>query len=210
MEPFTRLTAIAAPMVRANIDTDALYPLRIPRKVDPDHSNYGARLFGFMRYDPEGNPIDDFILNRPDYADARILVAGQNFGCGSSREQAVWALAQFGFRCVLAPSFSDIFAENAAQSGLLAAALPASAVEDIARQLESIPRAELTVDLEAMRVDARDGSSYAFELSEARRRVLLSGVSKIEQLRRAIPDIQAFQRALADEMPWIFHRSGGG
>lgn len=205
MDPFTTLTAVAAPMVRTNIDTDAIYPINVPDGIDPAYTRFGERMFGLFRYLPDGSLDPDFVLNEPKYRGAKILVGGVNFGCGSSRETAVWALYEYGFRAVLAPSFGDIFAQNAVQNGLLTAWLPEDVIVKLGQQLEASNSAELSVDLVEKVVIGPDGTRYPFEIPEARRQTLLAGLSQLDILKQATPEIEAYEAAMAETTPWVYH-----
>ena len=178
MEKFTRLTAIAAPLPEPNIDTDQLIPARFLGK--PRRAGFARFLLHDRRFAEDGSEIADFVLNRPAWRAARILLAGDNFGCGSSRESAVYALADFGIRAVIAPGFGDIFAGNCVKNGLLPLALPAAVVEALTRQVTAAPGASLTIDLAAETVTAPDGGVTRFAIDPARRRVLLEGLDEID------------------------------
>jgi 3-isopropylmalate/(R)-2-methylmalate dehydratase small subunit len=152
----------------------------------------------------------DFVLNDPRYAACSIMIAGPNFGCGSSRETAVWALMNYGIRCVIASSFGEIFYENCFQNGLLPVALTRAEVEAIARRVQAAPKPEVTVDLVACRIDLPDGSQYSFSLASDRREALLEGLDEFDILLRKLPDIEAFQARDAEQRPWIFARHVDG
>jgi len=204
MEKFTVLRAIAAPLLRENIDTDII--IRIERLVGTSRrSELGRHAFESWRYRPDGSENPDFILNRQLYRRARILIAGRNFGCGSSREGAVWALAQMGFRAVLAPSFGDIFFNNCFQNGVLPAILAQPAVEAIARQVEADPeRNEVTVDLQRCVVAAPDGSETSFAIDNLRRQGLLEGLDEIALTMKREAEIARFQADDRARRPWIY------
>src|SRR3712207_22866 len=157
MEPFRRLDAVAVPIARPNVDTDQITPARFLHK--PRSDNHGAYLFHDLRRRPDGTEDPDFVLNRPAYREARILVAERNFGCGSSRENAVWALHDHGFRAAIAPSFGDIFFNNGLKNGLLPVVLPADVVNDLVAQLEARPGATVAIDLPAQTVTAPTAAS---------------------------------------------------
>lgn len=204
MEKVTRVAGVAAPMMVDNIDTDAIIPVPWMTKADVD---FGQALFANWRYEDEAGAVDrpDFILNREPFRGARILVAGTNFGCGSSREHAVWALLGFGIRSVIAPSFSDIFYENSCKNGLLAVSLRADAVAEIGSMLERGDAGlEMTVDLEACTVNGPDAQTRPFEIDPARRAALLEGLDEIGMTLKDADAIAAFQARDRDSRPWIY------
>jgi 3-isopropylmalate/(R)-2-methylmalate dehydratase small subunit len=206
MEKFTRVAGVAAPFPTANIDTDAIIPAQWLRSLSAD---LGKGLSGGSRYDQEGNEKPDFILNRAPYRDAKIIVAGPNFGCGSSREGAVWALQRFGIRCVVAPGFSDIFFENAFKNGLLPLILPEREVQELLGFLETTNDPALTVDLERCVIETPQGRSISFTIPKARRAALLEGLDEIGQTLRHEGEIAAFQARDRDARPWIHRRERG-
>ena len=201
MEPFTRLTGIAAPLMRPNIDTDAIIPKAWCKRVTK--TGFGPHLFHDWRYLPDGAENPDFVLNRPPWRAARILVAGANFGCGSSREAAVWALAEFGIRCVIAPSFADIFAANCCQNGVLPVALGAAAVTELAALAAEPETATMTVDLVEQRVGTSDGRDISFDIDPYRRRQLLEGLDEIALTLAYDADIAAFEERRAAGCGWL-------
>lgn len=203
MEKFTRLTGIAASLLQANIDTDAIIPSAALRSIGSD---WGKSLFGGWRYDAAGGEVADFVLNRAPFRQSRILVAGANFGCGSSREAAVWALQGFGIGCVIAPSFSDIFFENAFKNGLLAVVLPEAELRRLSTLLAAANDPTLTVDLETCRIVTPQGQAIPFAISPARRAALLEGLDEIGQTLRHEAEIAAFQAEDAAARPWIHSR----
>ena len=206
MEKFKRVTGIAAPFPKANIDTDAIIPAQWLRSLSID---LGKGLFGGSRYDEVGNEKPDFILNRPPYRDAKIIVAGPNFACGSSREGAVWALQRFGIRCVIAPGFSDIFYENSFKNGLLPLILPEPDVLELLNFLETTNDPSLTVDLERCVIETPQGRAIAFTIPPARRTALLEGLDEIGQTLHHENDIAAFQVRDREARPWIHRREPG-
>jgi 3-isopropylmalate/(R)-2-methylmalate dehydratase small subunit len=199
VRPFTRLTAVAAPMDLPNVDTDRIIPARFLRK--PRSAGYGRFLFHDVRFDAEGREQPEFVLNRPAYRRAQILVAAENFGCGSSREMAVWALAGWGFRCVIAPSFGDIFFENCAKNGMLAVVLPAQTCEALRRQLHEGPGGTMTVDLEEQSVAAANGTLHRFTIDAFRKQALLTGQDEIALTLTYEKEIAAFEARRADQAP---------
>jgi len=201
MEPFRKLTAVAAPLDMANVNTDQIIPARFLRK--PRSAGYGNFLFNDIRQGADGAPNPDFVLNRAPYTAARILVAGPNFGCGSSREGAVYALHDRGFRAVIAPGFGDIFFNNCAKNGVVAALLPEAAVADLLRQLRATPGAEMTVDLEQDVVIAPDGTRHGFSLDAGRKTCLLEGLDDIRLTLRHDTEIAAFEQRRYSALPWL-------
>jgi 3-isopropylmalate/(R)-2-methylmalate dehydratase small subunit len=204
MEKFTVLRAIAAPLLSENIDTDII--IRIERLVGGSRrSDLGRYAFESWRYRPDGGENPDFILNREPYRRARILLAGRNFGCGSSREGAVWALAQLGFRAVLAPSFGDIFRNNCFQNGVLPLALPQPVIEAIADQVKAAPEQnQVTVDLTRSVVVAPDGGETAFSIDALRREALIDGLDDLALTMKREDEIARFQAADRARRPWIY------
>ncbi len=202
MEPFTLHLGVAAPLLRTNIDTDAIIPSREMRRVSKN--GLGAGLFADWRYldVPSRIPDPGFVLNQPAYSGASILLAGANFGCGSSREHAVWALSEFGIRAIVAPSFSPIFHKNCIANGLLPAALDARAVRSLAGSTTPDPQANrLTVDLAMMTIASHEGS-YRFDIGVADRRRLLEGLDPIAFTETQASDIDAFEAARYGTHPW--------
>ena len=201
MEPFVRLTAVAAPMDLPNVDTDRVIPARFLRR--PREAGLGPFLFHDVRFGPDGAPRADFVLNEAGYRDARILVTAENFGCGSSREMAVWALMDFGIRVVIGPSFGDIFFENCFKNGALAVVLPPEVAAELRAVLRARPGASVTVDLEAQTVTGPDGRVIGFEIDAFRKHGLLSGQDEVEMTLARLPAIETFEARRRDEMPWL-------
>lgn len=201
MQKFEEVAGIALPLDRANIDTDAIVPQRW--LVTVSRSGLGAGLFGSLRYDAQGNDRPDFILNQPAYRGACIIVAGANYGCGSSREHAVWAHLDYGVRAVIAPSFGPIFQGNSLNNGLLPVELPAEQVATLLRQLQERPGATCRVDLRSCEVTGPDGAVYPFTMDAGRRQALLQGLDDIAITEREIERIAAFQQRQLREMPWL-------
>ncbi|MDX1664005.1 MAG: 3-isopropylmalate dehydratase small subunit [Candidatus Promineifilaceae bacterium] len=191
MKRFTTLHATMAPLPRHDVDTDQIIPARYLRGTTRD--GVGQGLFASWRYDEGGAPDPTFVLNRPPYQEARILVVGRNFGCGSSREHAAWALKEYGFRAVIGASFADIFRNNALKNGLLPVALPEAVVERLARLAEGAPEAALTVDLAAQRVTLPDGSAFRFDIDPFNKRCLLEGMDQLGYLLWHEPAIAAYE-----------------
>jgi 3-isopropylmalate/(R)-2-methylmalate dehydratase small subunit len=201
METFTTVTGIAAPLLLPNINTDAITPMIAGRSLAAD---IGKLLFANWRYHPDGSEIADFVLNQPPYREAKVLVAGANFGCGSSRERAVWALMRFGIRCVIAPSFADIFYDNAFQNGLLPLALPAAGHAALADAVMQSKEPVVTVDLEHCVLTDPDGRTIAFTVPAERRVALREGLEEIQVILRMEGDIDAFQGRDRVARPWIY------
>jgi 3-isopropylmalate/(R)-2-methylmalate dehydratase small subunit len=178
MEPLVKLTGVVAPLDRANVDTDQIIPAVFLKSIE--RTGFQDALFFSWRYNEDGSPKEDFVLNQPSYRNAAILVAGRNFGCGSSREHAPWALHDYGIRCVIAPSFADIFYNNCFQNGLLPLALPEEQVRQIMDRAKAEPGFRLNVDLEAQRVwDDSEEISLTFNIDSFRRHCLLNGLDDI-------------------------------
>ena len=203
MEEFTVLTGIAAPLMVPNLDTDRI--IRIERCAGVPRERQGEYLLESMRLRPDGSENPDFVLNRAPFREAKILLAAENFGCGSSRENAVWALMGWGLRCVIAPSFGDIFTGNCFQNGLLPVGLPAATVERLAADIQADPRnALLTVDLERQSIVTAAGETIAFEVEPLRRRMLLEGVDEIGLTLEREAEIAAFQDRDRAARPWLY------
>ncbi len=201
MEKFTTLTGVAAPMPLVNIDTDMIIPKQFLKTIK--RSGLGANLFDEMRFDRQGNEVSDFVLNQPQYREAEILVAGDNFGCGSSREHAPWALLDFGIRCVISTSFADIFYNNCFKNGILPIVLPQDQVDALMEDAERGSNARITVDLEAQTVTASDGTAYAFEVDAFKKRCLLEGLDDIGLSMEKVSSIDAFEAKASAERPWV-------
>jgi 3-isopropylmalate/(R)-2-methylmalate dehydratase small subunit len=201
MDAFTSLTAVAVPMDLPNIDTDRIIPARFLRK--PRGPGYEVFLFHDVRFDETGAERIDFVLNQPAFRSARILVAAENFACGSSREAAVWALMAHGFRAFIAPSFGDIFFENCGKNGALAVVLPAETVSGLRRQLHERPGASMSVDLVAQVVTGPDGTRHAFDVDPFRKHCLLRGIDEIALTLEHEAAIAAFEAARERDMPWL-------
>jgi 3-isopropylmalate/(R)-2-methylmalate dehydratase small subunit len=192
MEPFISLRSNAVPLAQDNIDTDQIIPARfLARPRDDDH---GINFFRDLRFDAAGNEIPEFPLNRPTWRDARIILGGRNLACGSSRENAVWALHGWGARAVIAPSFGDIFAINAVKNGVLPIILPAEAVSALIAASIATPEAEIAIDLPAQTVTAPDGTVHRFEIDPFAKRSLLEGLDELAFTMTHEDDIAAFER----------------
>lgn len=201
MEPFTTLTAVAAPMDRANIDTDQIIPARFLRK--PRSEGYHNWLFNDVRLNPDGSENPEFVLNQPAYRAAQIVVAAENFGCGSSREGAVWALTGRGTRAVIAQSFGDIFFNNALKNGLLPIILKPEICASLRAQLHAAPGTTITIDLESQTVTGPDGEQYRFEIDPFRKQCLLTGQDEIGLTLSYAGDIDRFEAGMKRDLPFL-------
>lgn len=201
MDKFTTLTGIAAPMPLVNIDTDMIIPKQFLKTIH--RSGLGKNLFDEMRYFPDGTENPDFVLNKPAWRKSQIIVAGDNFGCGSSREHAPWALLDYGIRCVISTSFADIFYNNCFKNGILPIVLPPQAVEALMKDAENGANARLTVDLESQVVTGADGTAYHFEMDPHRKHCLLNGLDDIGLTMEKATAIEAYEARLAQSQPWV-------
>ena len=193
MDPFVKVNGIAAPLDRVNVDTDQIIPAVHLKSIE--RTGFGKHLFEPWRFNADGSPVPDFVLNKPAYSNARVLVAGRNFGCGSSREHAPWALSDYGIKCVIAPSFADIFYSNCFQNGLLPLVLPEESVRQIMDYATANPGVSLTVDLEVQRVWSEDEEiSISFEIDPVRRHALLNGLDNIGLTLEHEDKIAAYER----------------
>lgn len=206
MQAFTTLTATAAPMDLINIDTDMIIPKQFLKTIK--RTGLGKNLFDEMRYDAEGREIPDFVLNKPAYRHAQILIAGDNFGCGSSREHAPWSLLDFGIRCIIAPSFADIFFNNCFKNGILPIKLDKETVSRLMQWAkDNEGHSELTVDLNAQTVTAPGIGSISFDVEPFRKHCLLNGLDDIGLSLEKSDKIDAFESALKTRAPWLFGHS---
>jgi 3-isopropylmalate/(R)-2-methylmalate dehydratase small subunit len=201
MEKFTALTGIAAPMPLVNIDTDMIIPKQFLKTIK--RSGLGVNLFDEMRYTQDGAEIESFVLNQPAYRKAEILVAGDNFGCGSSREHAPWALLDFGIRSVISTSFADIFYNNCFKNGILPIVLKPEEVALLMKDAEKGANARIAVDLEAQTVTSADGEVFRFEVDAFKKRCLMNGLDDIGLTMEKAPSIDAFEAKAAMERPWV-------
>ena len=201
MDKFETLTGIAAPMPLVNIDTDMIIPKQFLKTIK--RSGLGANLFDEMRFDRQGNEIADFVLNQDAYRETEILVAGDNFGCGSSREHAPWAIKDFGIRCVISTSFADIFYNNCFKNGILPIALPQEAVDVLMKDAEKGSNARMTVDLENQTVTTSDGESFSFEVDAFKKRCLMEGLDDIGLTMEKVASIDSFEQTAAQARPWV-------
>ncbi|MCP8939464.1 3-isopropylmalate dehydratase small subunit [Alsobacter sp. SYSU M60028] len=201
MTPFVKMTALAAPIPGRNLDTDQIIPARF-LKFDRS-GGYGQFLFHDLRFTPEGQERPEFILNREPYRHAKVLVTEENFGCGSSREGAVYALCDHGVRGVIGPSFGDIFYNNALKNGLVPVRLPEDIVASLRETLMATPGAEVEIDLEARIVRLPDGSSHELEIDPFWRECIMKGLDEIELTWSYMEDIRRFEDAYLKDIPWI-------
>ncbi|RZU46870.1 3-isopropylmalate/(R)-2-methylmalate dehydratase small subunit [Fluviicoccus keumensis] len=212
MQAFTVVTGVAAPLDRANVDTDQIIPKQFLKSIK--RSGFGVNLFDEWRYLDEGYPGQDcskralnteFVLNQPRYQGAKVLLARQNFGCGSSREHAPWALDEYGFRAVIASSFADIFFNNCFKNGLLPVILPEDQVDILFKECEATEGYQLTVDLEKLQVIRPNGEAFSFSVDNFRRHCLLNGLDDIGLTLQVADDIHAFEAKARAARPWVFN-----
>ena len=201
MEKFTKLNAIAAPLPMINIDTDIIIPKQFLKTVK--RSGLGISAFYNIRYNDDGTPKDDFPLNRPEYQNAQILITGENFGCGSSREHAPWALLDMGFRCIIAPSFADIFYNNSFKNGILPIELPQDQVDALMKEARENPDAPTEIDLEKQTITRGNKLSFEFEIDPFRKHCLLNGLDDIGQSLQKENFIAAFEDKRNKDQPWV-------
>ncbi|MFK5996581.1 MAG: 3-isopropylmalate dehydratase small subunit [Rhodobacterales bacterium] len=201
MEKFENVSGVAAPMPLINIDTDMIIPKQFLKTIK--RSGLGVNLFDEMRYDQDGNEIADFVLNQPAYRHAEILVAGDNFGCGSSREHAPWALKDFGIKVVISTSYADIFYSNCFKNGILPVILPKEAVDALMEDAKKGENARIAIDLKNQTVSGADGEEYAFEVDSFKKHCLLNGLDDIGLTMQKVEKIGAFEKNYEKAMPWI-------
>ena len=201
MEKFNKLTGIAAPMPLVNIDTDMIIPKQFLKTIK--RSGLGANLFDEMRFDLEGNEIPGFVLNKKAYRNAEIIVAGENFGCGSSREHAPWALIDFGIKCVISTSYADIFYNNCFKNGILPIVLKAEEVEELMKDSQKGENARIMVDLEAQTVHSSDGVEFSFVIDKFKKHCLLNGLDDIGLTMEKVSSIDEFEQRYQKQMPWV-------
>jgi len=201
MDKFTQLTGVAAPLPLINVDTDKIIPKQYLKTIK--RTGLGKALFSELRYDDSGAENEDFVLNRPAYRNAKILVAGDNFGCGSSREHAPWALLDFGIRCVIAPSFADIFYNNCFKNGILPIALPQKDVDKLMDDASRGSNATLSVDLVTQEIHGPDGGVIRFDIDPFRKHCLLNGLDDIGLTLEKRHAIDAYKAKQAQLRPWL-------
>ncbi|MEO0772386.1 MAG: 3-isopropylmalate dehydratase small subunit [Pseudomonadota bacterium] len=202
MDKLTKISGVAAPMPLINIDTDMIIPKQFLKTIK--RSGLGVNLFDEMRYDDDGNEIPDFVLNKPAYRNTKILIAGDNFGCGSSREHAPWAIKDFGIRVVVSTSFADIFFNNCFKNGILPIVLPQEQVDILMEDAERGANAIMTVDLEDNVITTSEGKEIPFSVEPFRRECLLQGLDDIGLTLEKVDHIEAFETRMAAKQPWIF------
>ncbi|MBL1276151.1 MAG: 3-isopropylmalate dehydratase small subunit [Ectothiorhodospiraceae bacterium] len=211
MEKFEKITGLVAPMDRSNVDTDAIIPKQFLKSIK--RSGFGPNLFDEWRYldhgepgmDNSGRPVNpDFVLNLPRYKGASVLLARENFGCGSSREHAPWALLDYGFRVIIAPSYADIFFNNCFKNGIVPIVQPAQVVDELFQAVETNEGYQLTVDLAAQTITTPEGKSIAFEVEEFRKHCLLNGLDDIGLTLQHVDDIRAYETQRKQGAPWLF------
>ena len=201
MDKFTTLTGIAAPLPLINIDTDMIIPKQFLKTIQ--RSGLGKNLFDEMRFNEDGSENPDFVLNQPAYRETEILVAGDNFGCGSSREHAPWAIKDFGIKCVIAPSFADIFYNNCFKNGILPIPLPQEQVDLLMKDAEKGQNARMTIDLEKQEITTSDGQVITFEIDSFKKHCLLNGLDDIGLTLQKAAEIDSFESTLAQSRPWV-------
>ena len=201
MQKFTKLTCVAAPLPMINVDTDAIIPKQFLKTIK--RTGLGKHLFSELRYDENGKEKPDFVLNKPAYRKAEILVAGENFGCGSSREHAPWALLDFGIRCVISTSFADIFYNNCFQNGILPIKVKPDELEKLMDDANRGSNATLSVDLEAQEIRGPDGGCIKFEIDPFRKRCLLEGLDNIGLTMKEDKNIAAYEEKIGAARPWL-------
>ncbi|MGB3556152.1 MAG: 3-isopropylmalate dehydratase small subunit [Jannaschia sp.] len=201
MDTFETLTGIAAPLPLINVDTDMIIPKQFLKTIK--RSGLGVNLFDEMRYLDDGSENPDFVLNRPAYRNAQIIVAGDNFGCGSSREHAPWALLDFGIRAVIAPSYADIFYNNCFKNGILPIVLPQDQVDALMEDAKNGENARITVDLENQTVTGPDGTAYPFEVDAFKKHCLVNGLDDIGLTMEKAESIDGYEDRMAQDRPWV-------
>ena len=201
MDKFENLSGIAAPMPLINIDTDMIIPKVFLKTIK--RSGLGVNLFDEMRYQDDGSENPDFVLNKPQYRETEILVAGDNFGCGSSREHAPWAIKEFGIRCVISTSYADIFFNNCFKNGILPIVLPKAQVDVLMKDAEKGSNARIEVDLEAQTVTTSDGETFSFEVDAFKKHCLLNGLDDIGLTMEKAASIDAYESKLQVSHPWV-------
>lgn len=201
MDKFVKLSGIAAPMPLINIDTDMIIPKQFLKTIK--RTGLGVNLFDEMRYDDNGDELPDFVLNKPAYRTSEIIVSGENFGCGSSREHAPWAIKDFGIRCVIAPSFADIFYNNCFKNGILPIVLPQGEVDVLMKDAEKGANARMEIDLEAQTITSSDGAVFSFEVDAFKKRCLIEGLDDISLTFEKETSIDAFEAKVFAARPWV-------
>ncbi len=200
MEKFDKLTSVAAPLPLINVDTDMIIPARFLKTIK--RTGLGADLFSTLRFNEDGTDRVDFVLNKPAYKDAEILIAGENFGCGSSREHAPWALLDYGIKCIIAPSFADIFFNNSSKNGILLIKLSKEEVDQLMNEAERGANATISVDLEAQEITGPDGGVITFEVDAFKKHCLLNGLDDIGLTLQKADKIEKFEENQRITQPW--------
>ena len=201
MQKFTKVKGVAAPLPMVNVDTDRIIPKQFLKTIK--RSGLGVNLFDEMRYDDDRSEKPDFVLNKPQYRNAEILVAGDNFGCGSSREHAPWAIKDFGIRCVISTSFADIFFNNCFKNGILPIILPKEQVDALMQDAEKGSNARIEIDLVDQTVTSSDGEVYSFEVDSFKKHCLLNGLDDIGLTMEKVGSIDNYELKLSSERPWV-------
>ncbi len=202
MDKFTTLTGVAAPLPITNVDTDMIIPKQFLKTIK--RTGLGKNLFDEMRYTPDGKEVPDFVLNQPAYRNAKILISGDNFGCGSSREHAPWALLDFGIRCIVAPSFADIFYNNCFKNGVLPIVLPREQIDLLLDDAERGANAVITVDLEKQEITGPDGGCIKFDVDPFRKHYLLNGLDDIGLTLQQASAIDNYETSRRSAQPWLW------
>ncbi len=201
MEPFSKLTGKAAPLEMINVDTDIIIPKQFLKTVK--RTGLGISAFYNIRYDDNGNENPDFVLNKPEYKDAKVLITGENFGCGSSREHAPWAILDMGIRCIIAPSFADIFFNNSFKNGILPIQLPQEQVDTLMKEAKDNPDATFEIDLEKQTITRGNKFSFDFDIDPFRKHCLLHGLDDIGLTLEKGSEISAFEEKRSADKPWL-------
>lgn len=200
MDTFDKLTSVAAPLPLINVDTDMIIPARFLKTIA--RTGLGADLFSTLRFNEDGSDREDFVLNKPAYKNAEILIAGENFGCGSSREHAPWALLDYGIKCIIAPSFADIFYNNSSKNGILLIQLPKEQVDLLMEEAERGANATISVDLETQEISGSDGGVIKFEVNAFKKHCLLNGLDDIDLTMQKEDKINDYEERLKVSQPW--------
>jgi 3-isopropylmalate/(R)-2-methylmalate dehydratase small subunit len=200
VDTFDKLTSVAAPLPLINVDTDMIIPARFLKTIA--RTGLGADLFSTLRFNEDGSDREDFVLNKPAYKNAEILVAGENFGCGSSREHAPWALLDYGIKCIIAPSFADIFYNNSSKNGILLIQLPKEQVDLLMEEAERGANATISVDLETQEISGSDGGVIKFEVNAFKKHCLLNGLDDIGLTMQKEDKINDYEERLKVSQPW--------
>ena len=201
MDKFNKLHGVAAPLPLINVDTDMIIPKQFLKTIK--RTGLGKNLFDEMRYDDQGQEKPDFVLNKPAYRQASILIAGDNFGCGSSREHAVWAISDFGIKAIISESFADIFFNNASKNGILLITLPKAQVQSLMKKSERGQNATMTIDLEKQTITDPDGVEITFDIEPFKKQCLLNGLDDIALTTQHEKDITAFEKKDKEKRPWL-------